>query len=103
MVSGMRGTVPFTQNDEELLTDLPQGEQKAVLNWIAENILPIKSANYRSSSYGLKHMLTRDTGIYLTNNQFKHAMALSGYLPVDQHMRNWHYRISAKSPCFQAK
>ena len=52
---------------------------------------------------GIKHLLERDTGIYLTNNEFKDAMLQAGYEPVDPNELNWHYRISKKSKAFALK
>lgn len=43
------------------------------------------------------------TGIYLTNNQFKQAMAMCGYLPhCDCSELNWTYAISSRSACFKS-
>ena len=33
-------------------------------------------------------------GIYLTNNQFKHAMLMAGYEPVDPDALNWEFNIA---------
>lgn len=90
--------------DAKLLSDLAPEDQKTVLKWIAENLLQTeKTPNRHHSSYGLKHYLTRDTGIYLTNNQFKDAMLLSGFAPVKVNELNWHFYLSRKSPAFQRK
>ena len=51
----------------------------------------------------MKHLLERDTKIYMTNNQFKDAMLLCGYEPVDERLLNWNYRISKKSLAFKRK
>ena len=60
----------------------------------------IKTPNYEKTSYGLKHILQRDTGLYLTNNEFKDAMLLCGYEPVNPDTINWNYCISKRSPAF---
>ena len=103
----IRNGVPYTNEngwiDDELLTDLPDEEQAAVMKWISDNIRAIRSVNDRHSSYGIKHILEHDTGIYLTNNQFKHGMMLGGYEPVDPSELNWKYRISEKSPAFRRR
>lgn len=103
MISEIRNGIPWTQGDEALLIELSKEEQKQVLDWIEENIIPRKTSYEGVSSYGLKHILTHDTGIYLTNNQFKHAMLLDGYEPVRTYMLNWHYCISKKSKAFDYK
>lgn len=101
MESEIRNGVPWTVGDEALLTDLSKEEQQVVLDWIKDNIKPRKSVLHGRSSYGIKHVQQNDTGIYLTNNQFKHAMLLAGYKPYDEHMLNWIYCISKKSKCFE--
>ena len=102
-VSEIRGDIPWTHNDEALLTDLPKEDQEAVLDWIRNNIIPRKTKLSGHTSYGIKHICEGDTKIYTTNNQFKHAMLLAGYKPVDAHDLNWTYRISRKSPAFDYK
>lgn len=59
------------------------------------------NTNYDKTSYGLKHILEHDTGIYLTNNEFKDAMLICGYEPVNPQELNWTYCISKKSPAFE--
>ena len=101
----MKDGRPYTNEngweDSELITDLPGSIQIIVSQWIDEAFVPIKSANKRYTSYGLKHLLERKTGIYLTNNQFKDAMLREGYEPVNPNDLNWTYRISNKSPVFK--
>lgn len=103
----MRNGKPYTNEngweDKGLITEHPEDEQKIVMGWIRENIRPRKSKNGRHSSYGIKHILQDDTGIYLTNNEFKDAMLQAGYEPVDPGALNWIYRISEKSPAFDWK
>lgn len=82
--------------DDALFTDLSAEDQKAALAWFNEHIAPIKSPNYRHSSYGLKHMLEKETSVYMTNNQFKHMMLMNGYKPKDHNDLNWHFCISEK-------
>lgn len=81
---------------KDLFTDLPESEQQKALEWIAAYMRPIKSENRRHSSYGLKHSLQYDTGVYMCNNQFKHLMLICGYEPVDEHELNWTFRISER-------
>lgn len=83
--------------DDKLLTDEPAETVDTVLHWIVAHISPRKSVNSRHSSYGLKHILHAHTGIYLTNNQFKNAMLMSGYMPEDQFALNWYFRIKVYS------
>lgn len=82
--------------DDGLITDKSPEVQQKVFDWIKENIVPRKTPNDRHSSYGLKHYLEHDIGIYLTNNEFKDAMMLCGFKPVDETELNWEYCISEK-------
>lgn len=93
---------PVTENmgsvDDATLSDLTLEEQNIVVDWILENIFPRKTPLDHPSSYGLKHVLERDTKIYTTNNQFKDAMLFLGFHPVNEGELNWHFCISKKSP-----
>ena len=80
----------------DLFTDLSDNEQQKALDWVATYIKPIKSENRKHTSYGLKHLLEHDTGIYMCNNQFKHLMLICGYKPVRENALNWTFRISEK-------
>lgn len=95
---------PYTRGrdwiDDGLITSHSEKEQRIVFDWIRGNIRPRKTPYLDRTSYGIKHILQRDTNIYLTNNEFKDAMLLAGYEPVDPYELNWHYCISAKSPAF---
>ena len=61
--------------DAALITAHPQQEIDAVFSWIDENISPRKTPLLSHTSYGLKHILESDIGIYLTNNEFKDAIS----------------------------
>lgn len=89
--------------DAGLITDHTESEQEIVRDWILQNLCPRKTVLYDRTSYGLKHLLERDTGIYLTNNEFKDAMLLAGFAPSDPNELNWTYAISKKSPAFRRK
>ena len=88
----------YTDGDTALITDLPFEEQQAVFKWIKNNLIHRNSPNLCYTSYGLKHILERDLNIYLTNNQFKDAMLMCEFFPVDHRNVNWCYFISQKSP-----
>ena len=93
----------YTDDDTALLTDLPEEQQKIVLDWIKNNILLRKTPNYRYSSYGIKHLLQADKNIYLTNNQFKDAMLMCAFYPANQKAVYWNFYISNKSPAFEGR
>ena len=82
--------------DAALLTDLPYYDADRVMLWIRENVIPANDVCTGRSSYGMKHLLDSDIKQYLTNNQFKDAMLLSGYHPADPNELNWHYRAVLK-------
>ena len=79
--------------DETLITEKDEATIAAVSEWIKNNIRPAKKILQGRTSYGMKHILEHDTGIYLTNNEFKDAMMLAGYNPVSPNELNWRYRI----------
>lgn len=89
--------------DAGLITDHSQEEMDLVRNWIDVNIYPRKTRLPEHTSYGIKHILESDTGLYLTNNEFKDAMLLCGYTPVNPDELNWYYCISKRSPAFNPK
>lgn len=103
----MKNGRPYTNEngweDSRLITDEPKEIQETVRRWIRENIVPRKTPTMTHSSYGMKHILEHDTGIYLTNNQFKDAMMDCGYMPVDENKLNWNYCISERSPAFTVR
>ena len=69
------------------------GELTAIGEWIRKNIRKSRSIYRKRTSYGLKHELVHDTGIYLTNEEFKEDMVLAGFLPVNPDVVNCTYRI----------
>lgn len=75
--------------DDALITSHSKEEINIVCEWIRSNLIRIKTANYDKSSYSLKHSLETDTGIYLTNNEFKDAMLMCEYEPVNPNELNW--------------
>ena len=79
--------------DNGLITDRSVEEMEIAMRWIRENILPAEEILPGRTSYGLKHILHHDTKLYLTNNEFKDAMLLSGFEPVNATELNWRYRI----------
>ena len=78
---------PYTNEnghiDDGLITEQPEAAVEAVSGWIRKNIRPARKVLQDRTSYGLKHLLERDTGVYLTNNAFKDALFLAGYRPVN--------------------
>lgn len=93
----LKNNRPFTNEngviDDALVTTCHEADIRLVGEWIRNNIRPAKAILAGRTSYGLKHVLHSDTGLYLTNNQFKDAMLLAGYKPVNPNELNWRYRI----------
>lgn len=69
------------------------GFMSLVFGWIHYHISPAGKTDTRHSSYALKHMVENDIGYYITNNQFKDAMLLCGYYPVNANETNWLFKI----------
>ena len=87
--------------DALLVTDLPVMAQALIFDWITLNLWPGDKINHQISSYGSKHIFERDTGIYITNNQFKDAMLEMGFIPVNPDELNWYYQLDRKSPALK--
>lgn len=94
----IRDNRPYTNEngfvDEALITDKEVYEYETVMKWIKLNIRQNDAAVESKTSYSIKHMLERDTEIYLTNNAFKDAMMFAGYMPIDENELYWRYRIT---------
>ncbi|HUM84787.1 MAG TPA: hypothetical protein PLN48_13585 [Lachnospiraceae bacterium] len=86
--------------DDKLMSDIPENIQKKVSEWIFGKLWKIDSPNYKHTSYTLKHLLERQTKIYVTNNQMKDALLLEGFYPVKENELNWVYCVSQNSPAF---
>ena len=93
----IRNGRPYTNEngfiDEALITERGDEDIAVVDGWIRKNIRTGKKVLHGHTSYGMKHLLEHDTGIYLTNNEFKDAMLLAGFQPVNPKELNWKYRI----------
>ena len=89
--------------DDELFFDLDADKQFLCENWVVYGLDKTKKSVLNITSYGLKHILQSDTGVYLTNNQFKHLMLLQGFNPVDEKELNWRFHISKRSPALKKK
>lgn len=79
--------------DVELFADLPEADQALARVWIMAFMVPSKGECDRTS-YGLKHLLEHDTGVYMTNNQFKDLMLTMHHAPIDPDELNWRFRVS---------
>jgi hypothetical protein len=91
----------WTINDEFTIVDIPSIELDTVISWIKLNIIPNATPFYEVSSYDLAVALEKETGVYITNNQFKDAMLECGYYPADEGETNWNFCISSVSPAIK--
>ena len=82
---------------QEKFEQLDKQTQEELLNWIKEKFILRKTINYNYTSYGLKHLIQHDRGIYTTNEQFKSAMLLCGFKAGNTDKRSWNFNISEKS------
>lgn len=95
----IRDGKPYTNEngweDKRLITDALPERQEQVARWIDEYISPAKKKNPNHTSYTLKHRFARWLGANekMSNNQFKDAMMIKGYMPVDPNELNWFYKI----------
>ena len=78
-------------------------QQDEILQYVKEMFTPIKSYNYNTSSYGIKHGCERKLGYYISNNCMKVAMYLGGYMPDNAFDINHCYTISKKSPYYKSR
>ena len=87
--------IPYISHEDhpDSFKDLLGDEQETVLRWIRANIKHRRTVS-DWTSYGLKHELERDTGLYITNGAFKGGMLQCGFGPVDLDALNWTFRIS---------
>ena len=89
--------------DDALITNRSKEEIDIVCRWIDMNLFPRITVLDSHASYGLKHILERETGICLTNNEIKDEMQMWGYTPANSNDLNWYYCISKRSPAFNKK
>ena len=97
----IRGVMVHSKDEDQHFRDLTVSEQEKALAWIRDNVYPRITPLLCHTSYGMKHVLERRTNIYMTNNQFKEAMLLCDFYPVEVDILNWNYCVSQKSPIFQ--
>ena len=83
----------FPLNRPEGYDILSHEEQTALRDWIAANMRQARTPDPHWTSYGLKHRFEEsEGGFYITNGQYKAAMLMAGYEPVDRTELNWRFR-----------
>jgi hypothetical protein len=72
---------------------LSSEDKATVQRWIEHELTPSDEVGPHAS-YSLKHILQRLEGLYVTNGQFKGAMLVAGYEPLDRCELNWQWRYA---------
>lgn len=89
-------------NNPKMFDKMPKNKQSKLLDWIKNNLIPIKTINWKVSSYRLKHIFEKsEGGFYVTNGEFKGAMLKSGFKINNPDNTNWYFNISQKSTCLR--
>lgn len=72
----------------------PKEERKALVDWCINAFLPSDELLKNRTSYGLKHTFEHaPKGFYSSNDEFKAAMLLAGWIPDNPDDLNWEYYI----------
>lgn len=79
------------ENQPSAHEELSEDAKEALQAWIAVAVKPAKTVG-PSNSYIMKHDFESAGGFYVTNGQFKGAMLIAGYEPVDRTELNWRFR-----------
>lgn len=91
----------YETDKPERFQELPEERKRYLLDWIAANLIPIKTFNTKHTSYGIKHLIQAEYPYeYFYNGAFKGAMLEAGYKVKDMDAQNWQFNVSQKSPCF---
>ena len=66
--------------------------------WIASYIIPSQHGhvNHMHGEIGLRLMMQQDTGVKLTQKEFRELMVGAGYDPANSGAHEWEFRISSK-------
>lgn len=85
--------------DDKRIGEVSESEKSRIFNWIKEGINPTDlTPLFEYNSLRLKDILITQTGIQISENQFKDAMLECGFLPINDTDYHWVYCISKKSP-----
>jgi len=81
--------------------DTPPQKKKilATKAWIRERCWMRKTTNWNRSSYGFKHDMEHETGIYVTNGDFIRAAMLLGYRIDIINYPNCFFNMGLKTEC----
>lgn len=96
--NGKPCTIEDGHDDTKLISEALPIIQEKVFEWIDEFISPASRKNTNHTSYSLKHRFADWLGENekMSNNQFKDAMLVKGYMPTNPNEVNWFYKIKVK-------
>ena len=72
-------------------------EERETVKKVANELLETSSRFSEQSSYAIKHIFERITGIYISNEDMKEIMADLGFLPDDNSAINPRYKAKFKN------
>lgn len=76
---------------------LSDDAKAALREWIGRELVPSNEMG-EHCSYGLKHIFERLGGVYVTNGEWKGAMLVAGYEPLDRTELNWQFLYKTTNP-----
>ena len=82
-------------NDYKQFERLTKEEQAHLIEWIEKRVKPFETKRYNEHlrSYQMKHIYEAETGVYLTNGQFKGGMLSAGFEPFDYDSMDWRFKV----------
>ena len=80
------------EDDPTQYNELSTEYKELLDDWISVRLPIARSVDTTRTSYGLKHVFQRETGVYVTNGAFKGAMLAAERKPVDAKAQNWCFR-----------
>lgn len=90
-----------TGKDKDHFYDLTKHEKEVAKRWLQANLIGGNTILHGHTSYGMKHVLEKRTGIYMTNNQMKELMLACGFFPAEVDTLNWEFHVKKNSPMFK--
>lgn len=84
-------------NEPENYETLSVPDKAILQQWIQLTMQPT-SRWHPETSLSLKHEFEEDTGISVSNGQFKGGMRAAGYEPSDRFTMNWAFKILPRCP-----
>ncbi len=83
----------MSKNKPDEYDTLTPEKKELLAYWISKAVKPASTYD-ANSSYGIKHDFEYQTGVYVSNAEFKGAMLIADYLPHDAFAQNWHFKIT---------